>query len=772
MVDLAGLAVAADEGGVQIAGGLRKGQGSRPDYLGMISLRFSVYGISAYGGYGVITDAQGDFTSLFIYGALDAIGGVPAFFVTGIGAGVGVNRLLLLPSDLNAFPGYPLLQALDRNAPIQDPDAALDALQNYFPPQRGAFWLAAGISFNSFSLVDGIAVLGIAIGDGLDVDLLGLARAGLPNPSFPLVQIELALLTRFSTEDGVLWVQGQLTDNSFLLTKDCRLTGGFAFVTWFKGEHSGEFVITLGGYHPSFHRDSYPDVPRLGFIWSVSDILVIKGESYFALTSEAIMAGTRFEASLTAGPLWAYLRMGADGIVYFDPFSFDVTAEAELGAGVTIDVDLLFGHVRVTIDVSLSAEVELQGPEFRGKAEIDLDVTSASISFGDWSDRSTQKLDWPTFESKYLRPGGAAVLTASTGKGTVPPSGEASKKAPTGGADDPLLVLPEFVLTVTTVAAATSLTADGPRGGPSVALAIGPMQVGSISSTLNLALLSGDGTDVIDSLSPTPTTGQFPKGVWGPQPQSEPKPVPQGDMVPAVNGATLTGLATIPQGTVDIDSLQIETGPRLPLPFLAEAAARAQRAGDVAAANAIVAAAPSDAQATLAKARSWLTTGAQGSALLPLAAATFAYARNAPPQLVPLTYRMAVDPGPAANVPQAPAGPRTPTPDGSPKPLRLDAFLSATPVTPVARNRFTVGESGTGLPRVIPKRLSEVEAAQDPHLPARLMRKAKAAGIDQGTAIASLRPPPLSAPARAASCDARLASPPGARSASTPSPRH
>ena len=98
------------------------------------------------------------------------------------------------------------------------------------------------------------------------------------------------------------------------------------------------------------------------------------------------MAGARFEASLTVGPLWAYLRLGADGIVYFDPFHFEVTAFAELGAGITIDVDLgWFGHIRITISVHLHADVLLEGPEFRGKATIDLDVTSATIAFGDWS---------------------------------------------------------------------------------------------------------------------------------------------------------------------------------------------------------------------------------------------------------------------------------------------------------------------------------------------------------------------------------------------------
>jgi len=101
-----------------------------------------------------------------------------------------VNRLLLLPSDLNMFPSTRYYSA-GSQLTMANPETALDQLRAYFPADRGAFWFAAGISFNSFSLVDSIAGIGVAIRMGSTVNLIGLARAGLPNPSFPLVQIEL-----------------------------------------------------------------------------------------------------------------------------------------------------------------------------------------------------------------------------------------------------------------------------------------------------------------------------------------------------------------------------------------------------------------------------------------------------------------------------------------------------------------------------------------------------------------------------------------------------
>ena len=80
-------------------------------------------------------------------------------------------------------------------------------------------------------------------------------------------------------------MQAQLTENSWLLTESVRLTGGFAFATWWKGPNAGQFVVTMGGYHPKFHRDGYPAVPRLGFRWEPISNVSIIGESYFACDS-------------------------------------------------------------------------------------------------------------------------------------------------------------------------------------------------------------------------------------------------------------------------------------------------------------------------------------------------------------------------------------------------------------------------------------------------------------------------------------------------------
>ncbi|MGH9271233.1 MAG: DUF6603 domain-containing protein, partial [Ilumatobacteraceae bacterium] len=153
-VDLRGLAVSAEIGPLAIAGGmLKSGTGDDVEYLGMLLGRFGVYGLTIYGGYG----KQQGVVSFFAVGAVvGPIGGPPAFFVTGIGGGFGINRRLVVPTDLSQFATYPLIQALDPGSSgPADPMAELRRLGQHFPAQAGTFWFAGGISFTSFALVDG-----------------------------------------------------------------------------------------------------------------------------------------------------------------------------------------------------------------------------------------------------------------------------------------------------------------------------------------------------------------------------------------------------------------------------------------------------------------------------------------------------------------------------------------------------------------------------------------------------------------------------------------
>src|SRR5207245_2429057 len=75
------------------------------------------------------------------------------------------------------------------------------------------------------------------------------------------------------------------------------------------------------------------------------------------------------------------------------------------------------------------------------------------------------KLDWAAFERKYLaQADGGRVLTLVVARGAQPASPRDGGKSPTGAADDPLLVLPEFRLELRSRGAVGQLSYRGPGG--------------------------------------------------------------------------------------------------------------------------------------------------------------------------------------------------------------------------------------------------------------------------------------------------------------------
>ncbi|GFJ87169.1 DUF6603 domain-containing protein [Phytohabitans rumicis] len=736
-VDLAGLAVAYQNGGIALAGGLRKLERlGGVEYAGMLVLRAAGFGLDVIGSWGefpVPGGGGGRYTSLFIFGALSApLGGPPPFFVTGIGAGVGINRALAVPDDLAEVTDFPLVEAMSPgNALAQDPMAALEEIARAFPPSRGAFWLAAGVRFTSFTVVESVAVLAVAVGDGVEVVILGTSRMGLPNPSTPLVMIELALKARFSTREGVLSIQAQLTENSWLLNPGCRLTGGFAFVIWFR---TGELLLTLGGYHPRFQRpERYPVVPRLGLQWSVSQNIVVKGEAYFALTSTAVMAGGRIEVGFDGGFVHATFTAGVDAIVSWDPAWYDVTVYVQVSASLEIEIDLwILGTIRIWIGFSIGAELHVWGPRLRGEAIIDLDLVRFAVPFGA-SDApiGPEPLGWSAFHDKYLvagDPTGRTMDLMVTAGLHVPDPGGPGGPANDGSPDRPYQLGPEFALTSSTRTAANQVNEQPFTGLP---LDLVPMRVERIASRHTVRIVDDEtGVEVPADRRPqvTALSGPVPDGIWR---LPEPGDMGEDGVHPAFTGARLAAVPALAgdaqDGTID----DVEGGDAHPLPLrdhrdpgqtLSQAMAAAAQwaatqqqadAFEVTAAALAGAALHGVAGAALARclgARTARTAaaGPSGYALRLLAAD-----RVAPPQLARITTGIVAPLSAPVPVTPAepPAQPQIPIP-GAP---RLAALLWPQPArTLPTTGRTTVGSWGGQVRRRPPPTIEEARAGLPP----------------------------------------------------------
>ncbi len=417
---LSGLALRFTGGPLSIEGGLVHNIDAEVEsYDGQLTIALKKLMISALGSY---AKTEEGYPSLFTFAVIDyPLGGPPFFFVTGGALGFGYNRELIAPS-IDGVREFPLIEAAFGNPAFDkgnDPAALarnLEQMLAVIPIKQGQNWFGLGVKFRSFSLIDGFALTTLSFGNHTEAHILGLATAQIPfTGKKPIAYIELALLASFIPDKGVVSIEGALTDRSFLFSENCKLTGGFAFYLWFDGEHAGDFVLTAGGYHPIFKiPDYYPNPQRIGVNWQITRQLSITGESYFALTSSAIMAGGMLNCQWKSGSLRAWFLMGFDFIIAWQPFYYDAAVYASIGVSARIKVL----WVRKTVTVHVGANIHIWGPEFSGKVKIKLWFVSFTISFGAKEDRQIGPITWTEFKEACL-PASDNIISTQISNGLI-----------------------------------------------------------------------------------------------------------------------------------------------------------------------------------------------------------------------------------------------------------------------------------------------------------------------------------------------------------------
>ncbi|MCW3466159.1 DUF6603 domain-containing protein [Chitinophaga nivalis] len=410
--ELSGIGLTFEKGPVEISGAFTRTTQQVNNvavdvYNGGVILKMQQCMITGIGSYA----KTGNDASLFVYGLYEGnIGGPCFFFVTGIAVGFGYNRKVNIPAvnEVHQFPLVAMAMQPDTSKGIldilRDLETADSAGNLPIAIATGEYWLAAGIKFTSFKIIESFVLLTVNFGHDVEFAILGLSRLKWPEQSIspsPIVYIELAVLAHFGPGSAVIAVEGILTPNSYLFSRDCILTGGFACYTWVSGQHEGDFVITLGGYHPRFKKpDHYPSVPRLGYVWRISSMLSITGEMYYALTPTAIMAGGRMEVLFQIPVLSASLTVWADMLISWAPFQYYL----DIGVCVKIDAHISIAFISIHFSLEMAAELHIWGPPFAGEAYVDWTIFSFTIPFGASEKTAPVPLEWNQFAGTYLPP--------------------------------------------------------------------------------------------------------------------------------------------------------------------------------------------------------------------------------------------------------------------------------------------------------------------------------------------------------------------------------
>ena len=377
-VNIDGLGINFSSGKFSIVGEvLKDGENS---YSGLISVRIMKYGLTIIGTYKETKD-ENDNTHvyLFAFGALHMVlGGPPCFVVTGLSVGFGINKKIVFP-EVGKIKDFPLIQAAMGNWNETNPSKALQAMSKYITDLDGEVMDALGITFNTFQMIDTCLIGLICFGNENQIALLGQSNLKLPTGiDFPFVNLGMGIIAAYNIDQGILEINGAISEGSYVFAKDCKLAGGFAWYMWFKGDNKGDFVLTVGGYHKDFIRPNhYPLVNRVGVNWIIiKNELTLQGDAYMALTPSCVMAGGALNITFVWKSLKAWVRFRADMIISWLPFCYDVNVDASIGASYTFH---FFGKRTVTLETNV--KLHIWGPDFALQLYVKWYIISFTIEY-------------------------------------------------------------------------------------------------------------------------------------------------------------------------------------------------------------------------------------------------------------------------------------------------------------------------------------------------------------------------------------------------------
>ncbi|HEY0172606.1 MAG TPA: DUF6603 domain-containing protein, partial [Pyrinomonadaceae bacterium] len=272
--------------------------------------------------------------------------------------------------------------------------------------------------------------------------------------------------------------------------------------------------------------------PRLGFNWAVSDVVTVKGDSYFALTPSCVMAGGGLEVLFHDGNLRAWFTAHADLLVSWHPFFFLAHIDVEIG--VSFRLNLLFCYK--TISISLGATVDLWGPPTGGRAHVHLSILSFTVGFGaDDAGRNNQQLGWNDFKSLLPAPADVCKVSVSSGlyktqDGTKNDGGKVWVVRATNFSYFTQSAIPASHLSYGAPphsSAEAFAASDGPGTGvthaaDAEAVDIRPMNLSGVTSTHNLSLFKNSPSSKpvdVSAWSLKPRRQNVPESLWGAPPR-------------------------------------------------------------------------------------------------------------------------------------------------------------------------------------------------------------------------------------------------------------
>jgi hypothetical protein len=293
--------------------------------------------------------------------SLDRVGGI-----------IGVNRRADVDALTAAVRTGTAGDVLFSARPPSSPLALVTAADRLFPRNIGTHLVGPSLRISWLSFGEAGSLLSLDLGVVVEIPtgrvvILGVARVSIPGLSFVL-SLRLDLLGVIDPVEQLISIDASLVDSHVLGIFE--VYGDAAMrVSWGTSAYT---IVSVGGFFPGFNPEParIPAMRRVGLSLDMPiPIIEIKAEGYFAITSNSIQFGGRWEVGISLG-IEAHGFLQVDAIVQFRPFRF----EARVAAGFEVSAGG-FTFASVTLEGSIAGP----GPiVIRGSLSIDVFLFSIS----------------------------------------------------------------------------------------------------------------------------------------------------------------------------------------------------------------------------------------------------------------------------------------------------------------------------------------------------------------------------------------------------------
>ncbi len=249
------------------------------------------------------------------------------FFLQGVGGLLGLHRTINITQLQEKTRSGAIDNILFPTNVIENITTIISDIQDIFPAKHNQFIIGpmAKISFSNPPIIDLTIGLLIEFPNPVTLAILGVLKVLLPIPieSLALVKIKVAFVGVLSFNEKFISFDASLFDSrigTFVLQGDMAVR-----LTWGAKK---DFVLTVGGFHPSYKIPSHfnlPQLKRLSIIFFADNPRLVLS-AYFALTSNTVQLGAEldfyFSKNILKKPLEIIGKLAFDVLFQFSPFYF------------------------------------------------------------------------------------------------------------------------------------------------------------------------------------------------------------------------------------------------------------------------------------------------------------------------------------------------------------------------------------------------------------------------------------------------------------------